>query len=106
MTRTITYKRGDRIPPELRDDRFIYKGSPSAAALKKYWRLLPDGSPDPDCKPYRSRWEIDLHHRADPALGHYLVDADPPGRKRTITVDRAEYQRQYWLNRKKGQNDG
>jgi hypothetical protein len=96
----IIYTRGDRIPPEKRDRRFIHNGNPSAAALKKYWRLLPDGSPDPDCKPYRGRWEIDLHHQADQSLGAYQIDADPPGRKRSITVDRVEYQRQYYQNRK------
>jgi hypothetical protein len=95
----IIYTAGHRIPEGKRDRRFIHKGNPSAAALKKYWRVLPDGTPDPNCKPYRGRWEIDLHHRADPTLGEYQVDADPPGRKRTIS-DRVEYQKQYYQKRK------
>jgi hypothetical protein len=76
----LIYKRGDRIPSEQRDHRFFFNGQPSAIALKKYWRLLPDGSPDPACKPYRRRWEIEMQHRAYPGLGAYLVDAVPAGR--------------------------
>jgi hypothetical protein len=90
----ITYTRGDRIPPEKRDDRFLHKGKPSAAALDKYWRLLPDGSPDPSCKPFRRVWEIELTHKAYPWLGSYRIDTDGPGRKRTVG-DRAEYQRKW-----------
>lgn len=98
----ITYARGSNIPLEIRshDPRFTYKGNPSASALRRYWRLLGDGKPDPNCKPYRAIWEIDLHHRADPNLGSYVIQSSPVGRPKQRTGDRVEYQRNYWLKRK------
>ncbi len=99
----LIYKRGDRIPPALReqDDRFLHNGQPSATALRRYWRLQDDGSPDPSCKSYRAIWEIDLHHRAYPELGVWRVDSAPVGRPKTKGKgDRAEYQREYYLARK------
>jgi hypothetical protein len=97
----IIYTRGDRIPEGKRDRRFFYDGRPSAIALKKYWRLLPDGSPDPACTPYRRRWEIDMHHRAYPEMGEYRIDADLPGRNRQRKGSRADYQKEYFQSRKK-----
>lgn len=96
----LVYTRGDRIPAELRDDRFTYQGETSAIALKKYWRLLPNGQPDPACPPYRAKWEIDLHHRAYPELGEYRVDVGAVGRPRGKTATRKALQVEYYQQRK------
>jgi hypothetical protein len=89
----ITYARGDRIPEALRDRRFLYKGKPSANALKKYWRVLEDGRPDPNCSPFLRVCEIEILHTLSPSLGQYRIDSGKPGRPST-GWSRKEYDRQ------------
>ena len=104
----ITYARGSSLAPEIRsqDSRFSYDGKPSATALRRYWRLLSDGRPDPECKAYRAIWEIDLHHKADTSLGENRIQTNPVGRPKAEKRDRSEYQRNYWLNRKEKLKQG
>lgn len=86
----VTYTRGDNIPPEKRDWRFVYKEKPSANALNKYWRLLPDGSPDPCCAPFPRRTAIEMLHRAYPKLGEYKIDSKKVGRPKKETPEPTE----------------
>ena len=78
----LIYAKGNSIPEDIRErePRFIYKGKSSATALKKYWRLLPNGEIDPGCKPFNSRGEIELLHRAYPELGAFRIEARRVGR--------------------------
>jgi hypothetical protein len=73
----IIYQRGDRIPEALRDRRFYTKsGTLSTYAMQKWWRLLDDGKPDPDCLPFNRVFEIELIHKP----GEYKILHAPKGR--------------------------
>jgi hypothetical protein len=98
----IAYTRGDRIPEALRDRRFLYKGKPSTNALKKFWRVLEDGRPDPNCQPFIRISEIELLHASSPSLGAYQINSGQVGRPST-GFDRKEYDRLRNQNRKKQQ---
>jgi hypothetical protein len=50
------YQRGNLFPPEI-------TAKMSGEGLKKYWLLSPDGTPDPSCKPFMRKWEIELAHK-------------------------------------------
>jgi hypothetical protein len=97
----LIYKRGDLIPETLRDHRFIYKGKQSKVALIKYWRLLENERPDPDCKPFLRISEIELVHRAYPTLGPYLVESTSVGRPAT-GFDRKKYDKNRYERQKSG----
>jgi hypothetical protein len=76
-----TYQRGDRIPEHLRDHRFYTKeGTESSYAMKKWWLLRNDGSPEPNSKPYPAVWQIEWHHRSDPSLGEFQILKGEVGR--------------------------
>lgn len=95
----LTYTRGDRIPEALRDRRFLYQGKPSTNALKKFWRVLEDGSPDPDCPPFLRVCEIEILHTLNPLLGEYKIESGKRGRPST-GWDRKEYDRQRNANKR------
>lgn len=95
----ITYMRGDRIPEEKRDRRFYNPdGSPRPTYLLSYWRVLPDGSPDPHCEPFRTKKLVEMFHRCPPILPYQIL-SDKPGRKR-VWASEKEYQKAYWQKRK------
>lgn len=51
-----TYQRGNLFPDEV-------TATMSGEGLKKYWLLSPDGTPDPSCKPFLRKFEIELAHK-------------------------------------------
>ena len=92
------YKRGDRIPEALRDRRFFYKGNLRPHSLRKYWRVLDDGRPDPDCQPFLRVCEIEMLHAA--AGGEYRIESGKVGRPST-GWDRKKYDKKRYEEKRK-----
>ncbi|MFA9202107.1 MAG: hypothetical protein ACEQSC_00980, partial [Candidatus Nanopelagicaceae bacterium] len=98
MSNTV-YVRGNLIPPEKRDRRFFKNDVLQEVALRKYWRLLDDGSPDPNCKPFLRKFEIELLH-CYPHMGPFKIMVGPRGPKGMTKAQRLERDK----NRKREKN--
>ena len=76
---------GKTIPPDLK----IW-GTKKGEV--QYWLLLPDGSPDPNTKPYNRRFEVEVHMQVTGE--EYEIQTGRQGRKST-GWDKQEYDRAY-----------